>query len=65
MLHFTGPMSENIILRVKAKKRGFKLNETGLIEKSSGETLYFNTEEEIYEKLETKYKEPWERIKRF
>lgn len=62
-LFFTGSKKENIRLRKKAKEMNMKLNEYGLYQSLSTSGFYHNleTEQEIYEALNEKYKPPWQR----
>ncbi len=56
LLTMTGGKTNNIVMRAKAKKKGWKLNEYGLWK---GETrIAGKTEEEIYYKMGIAYKEP-------
>jgi DNA polymerase (family X) len=49
MQYFTGSKEHNVALRDRAKRKGWKLNEYGLLE--GEKVLASRTEEEIYEKL--------------
>jgi DNA polymerase (family 10) len=49
MQYFTGSKAHNVALRDRAKRRGWKLNEYGLLE--GDKVLASRTEEEIYAKL--------------
>lgn len=51
MQYFTGSKEHNIKLRVLAKQKGFKLSEYELEEISTGRKLYFESDDEVYEKL--------------
>jgi DNA polymerase (family 10) len=51
LLYFTGSKEHNIHLRIMAKERGWKINEYGLFDASSGRRLAGQTEEGIYQKL--------------
>jgi len=53
MQYFTGSKEHNIVMRRRADKRGYKLNEYGLFE--GDELIAGRTEEEIYAKLDL----PW------
>ena len=55
-LCYTGPKGSNIGLRIKAKKRGFKLNQYGLWR--GGENLASKTEEAVLAVLGHSWKEP-------
>ena len=61
LLYFTGPGNFNLLIRGKAKKMGYKLNEYCLTKVSSGEEFYFEQEEGIFQKLGLKYYSPMER----
>jgi len=60
LLFLTGPHGSNIGLRIKARKKGWTLNQYGLWceDKRVPRT---NTEREIREALDVEWKEPWER----
>jgi DNA polymerase (family X) len=49
IMYFTGSKEHNVVLRERAKKRGWKLSEYGLFE--GEKCLASRTEEEIYEKF--------------
>jgi len=49
--YFTGSKDHNVVLRRIASEMGYKLNEYGLFERSSGKLVAGATEEEIYEAL--------------
>lgn len=49
--YFTGSKAHNIALRDLAQSRGWKLNEYGLVDQSSGAVIAGDTEEGIYEAL--------------
>lgn len=51
LLYFTGSKEHNTVLRGRAKKLGFKLNEYGLYPEGSSEALPCASEEEIYRRL--------------
>jgi len=59
LLYFTGSKDFNLILRNKAKKLGYKLNEYGLYK--NNQNIYVESEEEIFNILDMKYLEPQER----
>ncbi|MCF7846451.1 MAG: hypothetical protein K9L85_04425 [Candidatus Peribacteraceae bacterium] len=59
LLYFTGNKNHNIYLRKLAIKKGWKLNEYGLFEKSKN--LASQTEKSIYKKLGEKYLPPEKR----
>lgn len=60
MLYFTGSAKHNIIMRLKAKRLGLRLNEYGLFR---GDNLVpgISTEHDIFAALGVSYKEPNER----
>jgi DNA polymerase (family 10) len=62
MLYFTGPARFNILMRIKAKRRGLKLNEYGLWREDGTLTPGLKTERDIFAALNVPYKEPQERI---
>jgi DNA polymerase (family 10) len=49
--YFTGSKEHNIKLRELAKQKGFKLSEYDLEEISTGRKLYYESDDEVYEKL--------------
>jgi DNA polymerase/3'-5' exonuclease PolX len=60
MLYFTGPAKFNVLMRLKAKRKGYKLNEYGLwhgLRMVEGIT----TERDIFAKLDIPWREPHER----
>jgi DNA polymerase (family 10) len=59
LLYFTGNATFNLIMRRKAKAQGYKLNEYGLWKLD--EVIACTTEQDIFEALGMKYKEPHER----
>lgn len=61
MLYFTGSAKHNIILRIKAKRRGLKLNEYGLF-KDDVAIPDIASERDIFTALGVEYKEPSERV---
>ena len=61
MYQMTGPMRYNLIMRMAAKKRGFKLNEYGLHRRETGEYVAGRTEQEIFSAMNLKYRTPEER----
>ena len=67
LIHFTGSVIMNVILRKEAKRRGYRLNEYGLFVGDSDNrvTSYGNnnflTEKDIFDFLNIKYHEPKER----
>ena len=56
--YFTGSKDHNVILRGLAIKKGFKLNEYGLFDKTTEKYIAGKTEEEIYNKIGMDYIEP-------
>jgi DNA polymerase/3'-5' exonuclease PolX len=60
MLYFTGPARFNIVMRVKAKRKGLKLNEYGLF-KDDQPLPGITTERDIFAALGIEYKEPKDR----
>jgi DNA polymerase (family X) len=56
--YFTGSKDHNVTLRSFAIKKGFKLNEYGLFEKTTGKYIAGKTEKEIYKKIGMQYIEP-------
>jgi len=58
LLYFTGPSGYNIGMRVRAKKMGFKLNEYGVWDRTSGAYLGGKTEDEVYKLLNKTSKLP-------
>jgi DNA polymerase (family 10) len=57
----TGPVKYNILMRRRAKLKGFRLNEYGLYNRESGEYIAGQTERSIFEAMELQYKAPIER----
>lgn len=62
LLYSTGSKNNNINMRAKAKKLGFRLNQKGLFRKTNTDNLVkisgLNTEESYYVKLGMQYKQP-------
>lgn len=56
--YFTGSKDHNVTLRGLAIKKGFKLNEYGLFDKTTEKYIAGKTEEEIYKKIGLQYIEP-------
>lgn len=56
--YFTGPRGHNLGMRVKAKKKGLKLNEYGLFDVKTGARVAGRTEKSIYEVLKHEWKPP-------
>lgn len=61
LLHFTGSKNFNTQLRRHALKKGFTLNEYGLINKETKEFVPSSNEENIFKLLDYKYHSPEER----
>jgi DNA polymerase/3'-5' exonuclease PolX len=59
LLYFTGSKEFNLMLRSKAKKMGYKVNEYGIYK--NNKNILVESEEEIFKLLEIKYLEPQER----
>ena len=57
----TGPAKYNILMRRRAKLKGFRLNEYGLYNRESGDYVAGATERSIFEALDMEYKAPTER----
>ena len=57
----TGPAKYNILMRRRAKLKGFRLNEYGLYDRESGDYVAGATERSIFEALNLEYKAPTER----
>ncbi len=62
LLYFTGSKEHNIKLRTMARNRGYKINEYGLFDITTGKRLAGSTEEEIYLFLGMKYIPPEKRL---
>jgi DNA polymerase (family X) len=56
--YFTGSKDHNVTLRGLAIRKGYKLNEYGLFDKTSEKFIAGKTEEEIYKKIGFPYIEP-------
>ena len=50
-LHYTGPRDYNISLRIRANRRGWKLSQHGLVERSNERLIAGRTEEEVLDHL--------------
>ena len=61
LFYFTGSKNYNIEMRKLAIKKGYKLNEYGLFDKSTGKMIAGKTEEDICKKLGTRYLKPEQR----
>ena len=59
ILYFTGSKEFNLMLRSKAKKMGYKVNEYGIYK--NNKNILVESEEEIFALLGIKYLEPQER----
>lgn len=59
LLYFTGSKEFNLMLRSKAKKMGYKVNEYGIFK--NNKNILVESEEEIFKLLDMKYLEPQER----
>jgi len=57
-LYLTGPQQYNIIMRVKAKRKGMLLNQRGLYDRETHELIASRTEQDIYDALGVAYKPP-------
>jgi DNA polymerase (family 10) len=60
LLYSTGSKEHNIYMRQVAKKQGYLLNQKGLF-KDGKKIEKLLTEKDFFDKLQLKYKEPWER----
>ncbi len=56
--YFTGSKDHNVALRSLAIKKGFKLNEYGLFDKTTEKYIAGKTEEDVYKKIGMQYIEP-------
>lgn len=67
LLHFTGNSMFNIIMRAKAKRMGYKMNEKGIFMRDTNEriaahgTNIFQTERDIFDFLKMDFKKPEDR----
>jgi DNA polymerase (family 10) len=61
LFYFTGSKNYNIEMRKLAIKKGLKLNEYGLFDKSTGKMIAGKTEEDICRKLKVPYLKPEQR----
>ena len=59
LIYFTGSYQLNTIMRINAKKLGYKLNEYGLYK--NNELIYISEEKELFEILKMEYLEPEQR----
>ena len=60
-LYFIGSKNYNIGMRKIAIKKGFKLSEYGLFDKTTGKMIAGKTEKEVCKKLGVKWLKPEER----
>ena len=60
ILYFTGSKKHNVIMRLRARRKGMKLNEYGLF-KGDTPVAGIKTEKDIFRALDTPYKRPNER----
>jgi DNA polymerase/3'-5' exonuclease PolX len=61
LLYFTGSKNFNIMMRNRAKKLGYILNEHGLINSSTGKKIQLRDEKELFKILNTEYFHPTKR----
>ena len=61
ILYFTGSAYFNRSLRLFAKKKGYHLSDKELSNRFTGEKIFCNSEEEIFNALDLKYQTPEER----
>ena len=61
ILYFTGPADFNIKYRWMAKKRGMKLNEYGLFDRTTDAYIAGATEQDIYDALKRPFRDPDQR----
>jgi DNA polymerase (family X) len=61
LLYFTGPKEHTVQLRIRARNKGYKLNEYGLFEAETGKKLAGATETGIYHLLDLEYIPPEQR----
>lgn len=59
LAYATGSMEFNIQCRAAAMRRGWSLNQYGIV--IDGKTVEYSTEESLFAALGVKWKEPWER----
>ena len=57
----TGPAKYNILMRRRAKLKGFRLNEYGLYNRDTGDYVAGATERSIFDALDMDYKAPVDR----
>ena len=58
LMYFTGSKEHNIVMRARAQKLGYKLNEYGLFKRESKTSLPLRSEEEIFQALGLSYIPP-------
>jgi DNA polymerase/3'-5' exonuclease PolX len=61
LIYFTGSYQLNTIMRSKAKKLGYKLNEYGLYKLKSDIPIVLNSEKDLFDILKIEYLEPQQR----
>jgi DNA polymerase (family 10) len=62
-MFLTGSAAYNVMMRAKAKAKGFKLSQYGLFNRETGELVASKTEQEIYKALNIEHIPPTERSK--
>lgn len=58
LIAYTGPSGYSIGLRMRARKRGYLLNQYGLFNKKDKKYIVGTTEQSIYKALGKKWKSP-------
>ena len=58
LLYFTGSKEHNIMMRNKAKVKGYRLNEHKLINIENNEIVDIKNEDDIFKFLDIKYVDP-------
>jgi DNA polymerase/3'-5' exonuclease PolX len=61
LIYFTGSYQLNTMMRLKAKKLGYKLNEYGLYKSKSDIPIMLNSEKDLFDILKIEYLEPQQR----
>lgn len=61
LLYFTGDHIQNIYMRKKSKKAGYRLSQYGMVNIKTGRKIKLKSEKEIFEFLNLKYKKPEDR----
>jgi len=56
--HFTGSKEHNVLMRQRAKKRGEKINEYGVVVEETNELIHFETEEAFFNHFNLQYIPP-------